>query len=155
MRDLLIKAAVALALCMTMFAAQALEPAGNSCMGNGCRATDGRSGGGACTGNYCVAGGETAIKSGIGIATGVVVAGQMGSLDRFMYTVIGDAVNVGARLEALTKDFEDNPVLVNEETAAAVRDSGEFTLTSLGAHQLKGRTEAVEVYAASCRKTRE
>ncbi|TAD80364.1 MAG: adenylate/guanylate cyclase domain-containing protein [Oscillatoriales cyanobacterium] len=92
--------------------------------------------------------GEPSIQSGIGISTGHAVAGQIGSPDRLIYTVIGDAVNVAARLESLTKDFPDHPILMNDRTALGLRDRPEISLKSLGPQHVKGRSEPVEVYAA-------
>gem|GEM_PF-952763 len=91
--------------------------------------------------------GEVAIQSGIGISTGQAVAGQIGSLDRLIYTVIGDTVNVAARLETLTKEFPNHPILINDTTAAALHDHPEILLQSLGPQRVKGRSEPVEVYA--------
>jgi class 3 adenylate cyclase len=91
--------------------------------------------------------GEQPIHSGIGISTGEAVAGQIGSLERLMYTVIGDAVNVAARLEALTKDYPEHPILINGLTAKALAARPNLTLKSLGPINVKGRVEPVDVYA--------
>ncbi len=56
MRTILTKAAALIALSMMVFAAHALDVAGEYCKSNGCRAGDGRTSGGSCAGNYCVAG---------------------------------------------------------------------------------------------------
>ncbi|MGH7290564.1 MAG: adenylate/guanylate cyclase domain-containing protein, partial [Myxococcota bacterium] len=78
-----------------------------------------------------------------------VVAGSLGSADRLKYTVVGDAVVVAQRLEALDgveHDFEASPcrVLVSEETARQLGDS--YRLEPLGARALKGKDEQVGVY---------
>ncbi len=90
--------------------------------------------------------GRPEIHSGIGIATGEVVAGQIGSMERIQYTVIGDTVNVAARLETLTKEISGNPILMNKSTADGARTLG-VPLKLLGPHLVKGRKEPVEVWA--------
>jgi class 3 adenylate cyclase len=94
-----------------------------------------------------VARGEAPMDSGIGISTGEVVAGQVGSFERLMYTVIGDAVNVAARLEALTKEYREYSILINGPTAKALMARQDITLKSLGPIQVKGRAEPVDLYA--------
>jgi class 3 adenylate cyclase len=84
--------------------------------------------------------------SGIGIGTGNVVAGQMGSLERFIYTVVGDVVNVAARLETMTKKFEGNPILVNSETAKAIEGREGVEVTAIGKQALKGKAQEIDVY---------
>lgn len=95
--------------------------------------------------------GEVEIKSGIGISTGYAVAGQIGSLERLLYTVIGDAVNVAARLETLTKDYGDRyPILINGATAESVTLHGnDIAMESLGMLEVKGRARPVDVYAVT------
>jgi len=89
------------------------------------------------------------VESGIGISTGQVVAGQVGSLERFLYTVIGDAVNVAARLETLTKEHPEHHILMNGETYQAVVDKPDLEFTSLGPQKVKGRSQSVDVYAVN------
>lgn len=90
--------------------------------------------------------GEAPLENGIGISTGSVVAGQIGALERCIYTVIGDAVNVAARLEALTKDVGQH-ILINHATFIGLRHHPEIISVALGEHIVKGRTEPVIVHA--------
>jgi class 3 adenylate cyclase len=94
-----------------------------------------------------IARGDFPIETGIGICAGEVVAGQIGSPERLLYTVIGDTVNVAARLEALTKDYPEHSILVNLAVARAVRDEPGLRIESLGPVRLKGRAEPVDVSA--------
>ena len=81
------------------------------------------------------------IRFGVGLNAGQVVYGNVGAPDRLDFTVIGPAVNRAARLESMTKDL-GVPLLMTATFAAAL---GRPT-RSLGAHQMRGLEEPVEVF---------
>lgn len=91
--------------------------------------------------------GEPLFVTGIGVNTGPVTAGGLGTADRLNYTVIGDAVNTTQRLESFTREFGESGAIVSQHTylALGARQS-EFRLATLGAHTFKGKSEPLEVY---------
>ena len=86
------------------------------------------------------------IKIGIGIASGMVIAGFTGTQHRATYTCVGDTVNLAARLEAHTKVVGE-PILIESATRTALGDA--FQVRSHGPMQLKGKTVEVEVFSVS------
>jgi adenylate cyclase len=87
--------------------------------------------------------GRAALDIGIGINSGEMIAGNIGSDTIMSYTVIGDNVNLGARLESLNKDFGTR-ILISEATRQRLK--GQYAVRALGEVTVKGKTRPVAIY---------
>ena len=83
------------------------------------------------------------INVGIGISTGECIVGNMGSELRFDYSVIGDAVNLGARLEGQTRNYEGVDLLLSERTYQLCP---ERAFSEDDKIKVKGKSEEVRIY---------
>lgn len=83
------------------------------------------------------------VKFGTGVNTGTCIVGNMGAETRLDYSVVGDAVNLGARLEAQTR-AEDTPIIVSEYTYLQCND---IAFSNIGEVTVKGKEEPVRMYA--------
>lgn len=90
--------------------------------------------------------GQPIISMRVGIATGPLVVGSLGSSQREDYTIIGDSVNVAARLESFDKELDGGicRILIGESTYRYVQ--GQFSIQLLGSALLKGRQKPVKIY---------
>jgi adenylate cyclase len=87
--------------------------------------------------------GRPALKARIGINSGLMLVGNLGSRYRFSYGALGDQVNLGSRLEGLNREY-GTEILVGENTARLVQ--GVFRLRELDMVQVKGRKQSVRIY---------
>jgi len=87
--------------------------------------------------------GKPALRHGIGIHTGTVLAGNIGGAERLSYALVGDPVNLASRIQGLTKDLKAD-ILISEATRS--RLDGGVPVEELPAVRVKGRAEDVNVY---------
>jgi adenylate cyclase len=87
--------------------------------------------------------GEEPVDIGIGLATGDIVAGNIGSPKRMDYTMIGDAVNLGARIESACKSYSAR-LLISEKTYQRLK--GTYRIREVDMVVVKGKTEPVAIF---------
>ena len=92
------------------------------------------------------AAGKQPVRIGVGIASGMMVAGYTGTEARATYTCVGDTVNIAARLEAHTKTA-GRPLLIDGATREKLGQA--FAIEALGPVQFKGKANMVDVFAVA------
>ncbi len=91
------------------------------------------------------------IKIGIGVNTGEAVIGNMGSYERFDYTAMGDTINLGSRLESLTKEYGVQ-IIISDSTKKKIGKG--FVTRKLDKVKVKGKNKPVEIYELVCESSK-
>jgi adenylate cyclase len=95
-----------------------------------------------------VAEGRPSMDIGVGINSGDMIAGNIGSESIMSYTVIGDAVNLGSRLESLNKEYGTR-IIISDATRS--RLTGAYAVRPLGDVVVKGKTQPVRIWEVTGR----
>ncbi|RKX88077.1 MAG: adenylate/guanylate cyclase domain-containing protein [Spirochaetes bacterium] len=95
--------------------------------------------------NELIKNGKTPFKTGIGVNYGVVTVGNIGSEKKMDYTIIGDMVNLGSRLEGLTKPYHQD-VIFSESVSRKI--AGKLPVRMLDIVQVKGKTKGESIFTA-------
>ena len=88
--------------------------------------------------------GRNEIRFGIGLCSGTVLAGNIGTSNRLEYTVIGDTVNTASRIESLCKTYQTD-LLISEQTKELLPD--DVTLTFIAESEIRGKEKKIKLYS--------
>ena len=86
------------------------------------------------------------VKIGVGINTGIATIGEIGSVQKKNYTIVGDTVNLASRLESITKEY-NSPLIMSEYTYEKIKNK--IVCAQLGNVKVKGRERPVNIYTAT------
>jgi adenylate cyclase len=87
--------------------------------------------------------GKAQLDIGVGVNSGDMIAGNIGSSSIMSYTVIGDNVNLGSRLESLNKEYRTR-IIISDATRARLKN--QYDLHPLGDVVVKGKSRPVEIF---------